>query len=209
MRGEYTGHYRSNQHTWGSPPLARGIPPSLVSWCPLSGITPACAGNTKALLPGACIIWDHPRLRGEYLSNVGSGVVQAGSPPLARGIPLNAVCGVLGNRITPACAGNTVFKSIAAARSWDHPRLRGEYLKINAMRLKQQGSPPLARGIPQADQQELSAVGITPACAGNTSSEYGGTDVRRDHPRLRGEYNKWQTQLYPLIGSPPLARGIH
>ena len=31
----------------------------------------------------------------------------------------------------------------------------------------------------------------------------------RDHPRLRGEYNRELEGKPPLKGSPPLARGIH
>ena len=34
------------------------------------------------------------------------------------------------NRITPAYAGTTVSSTLLAKRSWDHPRLRGNYISL-------------------------------------------------------------------------------
>ena len=54
----------------------------------------------------------------------------------------------------------------------------------------------------------MRALGITPACAGNTAG--GAPDLRcnRDHPRLRGEYLFQRYNGLHSAGSPPLARGI-
>ena len=51
------------------------------------------------------------------------------------------------DRITPACAGNTIKASWCATTIRDHPRLRGEYERIFRKSTSQTGSPPLARGI--------------------------------------------------------------
>ena len=49
----------------GSPPLARGTEKEAESTGSLLRITPACAGNRDFFFKVLCVIWDHPRLRGE------------------------------------------------------------------------------------------------------------------------------------------------
>ena len=112
LRGEY--HYICQTRTkrWGSPPLARGIQlwrqPSNLE----SGITPACAGNTLLLRTNETSSWDHPRLRGEYSFDSAACSLVWGSPPLARGIHSTAFKRTYQGGITPACAGNTLKKSL-------------------------------------------------------------------------------------------------
>ena len=76
------------------------------------GITPACAGNTTMEATLQLGIRDHPRLRGEYLVSHGFSGSGKGSPPLARGILAVINTDKFGVRITPACAGNTLKKSL-------------------------------------------------------------------------------------------------
>ena len=86
--------------------------------------------------------------------------------------------------------------------------MRGEYFNSIFGVNVYLGSPPLARGILLVGSVHISDIGITPACAGNTSRSCFGLATARDHPRLRGEYI--QLSAYPDLfpGSPPLARGI-
>ena len=70
---------------------------------------------------------DHPRLRGEYLNPVVIPDLIAGSPPLARGVPVGAIVAEFALRITPACAGSTRDHGEVGRNRQDHPRLRGEY----------------------------------------------------------------------------------
>ena len=153
----------------GSPPLARGILDGAWKGLKTTGITPACAGNTIKKRHYPTALGDHPRLRGEYLSSMRGGYCQRGSPPLARGIRLLDLSEVNGQRITPACAGNTKDGLYIEHAGGDHPRLRGEYLEWQNTKLSNLGSPPLARGIPRLYIQARRC--------------------RRDHPRLRGEYS--------------------
>ena len=67
LRGEYDGWINIPEIDKGSPPLARGIPDNLRVPLRLSGITPACAGNTLSCSRYTWHTQDHPRLRGEYL----------------------------------------------------------------------------------------------------------------------------------------------
>ena len=113
---------------------------------------------------------------------------QLGSPPLTRGIPNQAQKSYVGSRITPAYAGNTPDEHVEGMATEDHPRLRGEYLKIAITQLTDKGSPPLTRGIPIYRVQLARVVGITPAYAGNTVLSSAQGAAQRDHPRLRGEY---------------------
>ena len=51
--------------------------------------------------------WDHPRMRGEDQVDIEQAADELGSPPHARGRPVDFPPFVLEFRITPACAGKT------------------------------------------------------------------------------------------------------
>ena len=114
----------------GSPPHARGRP-TVKRFLPrVSGITPACAGKTHSLKNMHAHGQDHPRMRGEdillrYLPRTGSG-----SPPHARGRPNTSFSSCTGSRITPACAGKTINVAGRPPHNRDHPRMRGEDLRM-------------------------------------------------------------------------------
>ena len=129
MRGEYVSEDISPDTVLGSPPLARGIHSKGNVSSSDSRITPACAGNTSAISRYALLHRDHPRLRGEYGRNRRNNRGIIGSPPLARGILSPKSSSSHGQRITPACAGNTYNRFTFLHAKWDHPRLRGEYTK--------------------------------------------------------------------------------
>ena len=111
MRGEYFFLRRMFWKVKGSPPLARGILLKIRLILAVLGITPACAGNTGSVSRPMRHKGDHPRLRGEYAMGLPRYVKNVGSPPLARGIQTADLGKAGGNRITPACAGNTLKKS--------------------------------------------------------------------------------------------------
>ena len=54
----------------------------------------------------------------------------------------------------------------------------------------------------------LSLRGIIPALAGNTSRMWAVIIRAGDHPRSRGEYDRWVTRAGTVAGSSPLSRGI-
>ena len=112
------------------------------------GITPACAGNTSNDIHFIFINRDHPRVCGEYISNLLSDSGSLGSPPRVRGIHEKKRKLMDEVRITPACAGNTACCQRSLAQWGDHPRVCGEYT-INLLSVKKLiGSPPRVRGIP-------------------------------------------------------------
>ena len=127
LRGEYCLSSRQVRIARGSPPLARGIHRIISVNVNLPGITPACAGNTLDCRLIQLSPWDHPRLRGEYVTQHIRRGKKMGSPPLARGILSYPSNSAGAPRITPACAGNTNVPISNFVSGRDHPRLRGEY----------------------------------------------------------------------------------
>ena len=111
-------------------------------------------------------------------------------------------------RNTPACAGNTVRENISSRIAKEHPRLRGEYLYFALEMGRDEGTPPLARGILHLLLIQLINYRNTPACAGNTLPRPDGDRARREHPRLRREYFGKFDILVNRIGTSPLAQGI-
>ena len=91
-------------------------------------ITPAYAGNTFYVESLSGRNQDHPRIRGEYVKNILRLQNSGGSPPHTRGILSPCLIKISGLRITPAYAGNTSIVFISILFSWDHPRIRGEYI---------------------------------------------------------------------------------
>mgnify|MGYP000881719462 CR=1 FL=1 len=187
MRGEDKVFCRQPLADKGSPPHARG---RLSSDQPISAalrITPACAGKTAERARAHLPPQDHPRMRGED-GLLGVGVrVMGGSPPHARGRPVEAQRRQALARITPACAGKTAA---------DERLLVGR-----------DGSPPHARGRPRASGSRMTPTGITPACAGKTRMIASARMTLRDHPRMRGEDTGWASRRISPLGSPPHARG--
>ena len=207
LRGEQGNPACAASRALGSPPLARGTDGEIRRRKRRDGITPACAGNRLTDKPTQKQLEDHPRLRGEQILRRGKCARFVGSPPLARGT--DKLQGSTQRRvgITPACAGNSHRDSPLGRRIRDHPRLRGEQIAGGLADLTREGSPPLARGTVTTCPRERKYAGITPACAGNSLHSPVITNLRGDHPRLRGEQSQLLLILYLVLGSPPLARG--
>ena len=157
-----------NSHFLGSSTLARGILCNVLFEISHDGITPACAGSTGSLWHLVHQQWDHPRLRGKYLSFSEKLGAVLGSPPLARGVLVISTSLFPSLRITPACAGSTRRDCLKFLFRKDHPRLRGEYKFHLLSSCITIGSPPLARGVQDFRKPLNDMIRITPACAGST-----------------------------------------
>ncbi len=109
--------------------------------------------------------------------------------------------------ITPACAGKRKPHLHKKGCTWDHPRVCGEKLvRLMCCRCLA-GSPPRMRGKAPRIREDLERMGITPAYAGKSTKQAKQQDKARDHPRVCGEKNKFQTHGGPVEGSPPRVRG--
>ena len=148
MRGEHCRILSRGVTRGGSSPHARGtlrhIPPPAI----ITGIIPACAGNTTSAHTVSCRRWDHPRMRGEHGATQVDEFVAVGSSPHARGTPMNRGVDKNHSGIIPACAGNTGISLTKADADRDHPRMRGEHYFPYAQASYFLGSSPHARGTP-------------------------------------------------------------
>ena len=167
-RGVYLPWNGRVGETWGSSPLARGLPLICCLAHTRCGIIPARAGFTEGEGPAGPGRRDHPRSRGVYPGCRPQPAVSAGSSPLARGllgcVAAHCVCA----GIIPARAGFTRAVPLPRRRPWDHPRSRGVYASPRRIRLGRRGSSPLARGLHAAAHTRCVSTRIIPARAGFT-----------------------------------------
>ena len=105
--GEKWNKLHFGEDCQGSPPRVRGKGANItISGC-AKGITPACAGKSRAVYFCVVAWWDHPRVCGEKLKSFANAVELEGSPPRVRGKVNNGTSRNYGCRITPACAGKS------------------------------------------------------------------------------------------------------
>ena len=169
MRGEHYYDVPSDRPDAGSSPHARGTQHVDRARKLSLGIIPACAGNTPLATRLHGSRRDHPRMRGEHIALTHRYVVGMGSSPHARGTLHRQQQREPVGGIIPACAGNTPSERPARRGSRDHPRMRGEHDKVDYVLTGRLGSSPHARGTLARRRRSARAVGIIPACAGNTS----------------------------------------
>ena len=110
-------------------------------------------------------------------------------------------------RITPACAGNRPLRKQGKNQRQDHPRVCGEQITPDVDQPLLKGSPPRVRGTGHRINCRCLPLGITPACAGNSTSTSAPTIPGRDHPRVCGEQPPISSSPVLIKGSPPRVRG--
>ena len=191
----------------GSPPHTRGkVHPSDMGQAK-AGITPAYAGKRlpgrQRRNPGR----DHPRIRGEKLPTCFQDLIYQGSPPHTRGKATTSTPPVSRNGITPAYAGKSRRPQRWKSGGRDHPRIRGEKRLIPNWSTFRKGSPPHTRGKAHSSGQKEQRSGITPAYAGKSFDGFFRYFLHQDHPRIRGEKQRFIYIPQPYEGSPPHTRG--
>ena len=167
MCGEQSSLLSISGQILGSPPRVRGTGRRYYGRFACIRITPACAGNSRAIGAGNPFGRDHPRVCGEQAPSRAAPPFYLGSPPRVRGTVYCSSCGETYERITPACAGNSPAAGRQALTEEDHPRVCGEQQQLACACCYHTGSPPRVRGTGLHLKTVLGAVGITPACAGN------------------------------------------
>ena len=138
----------------------------------------------------------------------GTLAANAGSSPLARGLPPALPRHPHPGRIIPARAGFTLRPALTAGFRRDHPRSRGVYIALRFSLTMRWGSSPLARGLPLGLYVPGYRGRIIPARAGFTPSPRIMFTVNSDHPRSRGVYLVDGEGTHRWRGSSPLARGL-
>ena len=152
----------------GSPPRVRGKVVESWNSCVFSGITPACAGKSRATAAQQRAGRDHPRVCGEKLIASKRETLCTGSPPRVRGKAFIAEIRTRAVRITPACAGKSKRIAPSSVLFGDHPRVCGEKaVSVTPIR-ESSGSPPRVRGKEWLLLAHVIVHRITPACAGKS-----------------------------------------
>ena len=169
------------------PPRMRGKAKNRCRSCPLTRITPACAGKSHSVTDANASSWDHPRVCGEKALQSSVNCTMEGSPPRMRGKESKGNMSIGGFGITPAYAGKSILASIS-------------------MRVVQ-GSPPRMRGKEQRRKHVEGQCGITPAYAGKSTRLLIQQLSLRDHPRVCGEKFDLDCTCVTELGSPPRMRG--
>ena len=170
--------------TPGSSPHTRGAPPSWAGSSTPGRIIPAYAGSTPSRSPPWGRDVDHPRIRGEHDADGVGEAARPGSSPHTRGALRDCRVMLTGRGIIPAYAGSTRGPRTYTVRGPDHPRIRGEHIRVGFV-----------------------APGIIPAYAGSTVIMHVYPPVSRDHPRIRGEHVRVPTVRAAHVGSSPHTRG--
>ena len=110
-----------------------------------SRITLTCAGKTNPFFRGTSLIQNHSRVCGKKLTDGISGLTGSGSPLHVQEKHFEDAVKICIRRITPACAGKTVFLVQMMKHHQDHPRVCGKSTaEIRATRVAL-GSPPRVR----------------------------------------------------------------
>ena len=154
----------------GSPPHVRGKGDSDFWTECQSGITPACAGKRPLPAAAADPLRDHPRMCGEKLSNVTGATINQGSPPHVRGKVFGPAADAVAAGITPAHVGKSAVVACRNVSVQDHPRTCGEKFTGERSGSCRPASPPHVRGKVMPYSSANSWIGITPACAGKSST---------------------------------------
>ena len=150
----------------GSPPLARGKGPVQIALDVGTRFTPARAGKGTSAMRANRVHAVHPRSRGERTWRPSRCTPSIGSPPLARGKAIAALCSAAVRRFTPARAGKGMSELFCPMVLTVHPRSRGERWRAAIMSAALYGSPPLARGKGAVEVVPRLRVRFTPARAG-------------------------------------------
>ena len=150
---------------------------------------------------------DHPRGCGEHSISAIEKATEPGSSPRMRGALCMAIrCGSE-RRIIPADAGSTSTIIWTRCAKADHPRGCGEHRVRGDERMRWLGSSPRMRGAPLPPMGSQICGRIIPADAGSTTSSYGISNLRKDHPRGCGEHDDIPARLSNGEGSSPRMRG--
>ena len=172
----------------GSSPHTRGARANNYGAFRRDRIIPAYAGSTDRGWQRKPASGDHPRIRGEHdLMAKWFGKI-GGSSPHTRGAHADNLHCREASGIIPACAGSTAMPRSPGAASRDHPRIRGEHIKLTDESETVEGSSPHTRGAQGWMSGMMFSLRIIPAYAGSTRRGCWPRGCRQDHPRIRGEH---------------------
>ena len=170
MRGEHKSWFRSRRRARGIIPACAGSTGSLRLAClVLSGSSPHARGARAAASARSAARRDHPRMRGSTLPPHAASKRALGSSPHARG------------------ARNGGIRNRQPGR--DHPRMRGEHPETYVIADESKGIIPACAGSTVISALQLCEIrGSSPHARGAQHLFHLRSQIRWDHPRMRGEH---------------------
>ena len=150
---------------------------------------------------------DHPRVCGEHGTKCWKPRTPPGSSPRMRGTRESGMADYIAERIIPAYAGNTWWRTACPCCIWDHPRVCGEHTCSALAVPVTRGSSPRMRGTRVQQFASTLQHGIIPAYAGNTRYPPYCPQAVPDHPRVCGEHPRAPIMKFHGAGSSPRMRG--
>ena len=191
----------------GRSPRVRGSPAVMRMVMSVSGSIPACAGEPSASNGRTSRSRVDPRVCGGAHAFTSRSVLYRGRSPRVRGSRRRvtrwiATCGSI-----PACAGEPIRTSAAAAKKRVDPRVCGGAATAQTFDLPQKGRSPRVRGSHLQLRRRRRLAGSIPACAG----EPGGRPSRRTRgavdPRVCGGAPITPAKDRRPLGRSPRVRG--
>ena len=131
-------------------------------------ITPAYAGKTFTSTIELSLVRDHTRVCGKNQQSQTLKVLIVGSLPRVREKQVYSNYFLLCFRITPACAGKTLWDDLPYLQIQDHTRVCGKNWFSTGLAVDVLGSHPRVREKPIKCYGCRTVSGITPVCAGKT-----------------------------------------
>ncbi len=206
-RGEHCLHFCEACCCRGSSPRTRGTPRCHRESRCRPGLIPADAGNTVPVHPLLSGPRAHPRGRGEHPSSSVTLTPRWGSSPRTRGTRRGKRGRNPAPGLIPADAGNTDSSCCPGQAFGAHPRGRGEHGRCQDLHPVTLGSSPRTRGTHTHHPRPLQDQRLIPADAGNTWATDPVRQMRRAHPRGRGEHADLEVSDPETLGSSPRTRG--
>ena len=201
---EWFDHGRPTEE--GSPPRVRGRLGVLDPFGERDGITSACAEQTGAWTSRGGRCRDHLRVCGADLDAVSSMLMPAGSPPRVRSGHRHGGRHAGGRGITSACAEQTRWATMIGSHAGDHLRVCGADRIRHYRPTGEPGSPPRVRSRPRDLEADVVDLGITSACAEQTSPVGYTPYLRWNHLRVCGADDIAAIVHAATEGSPPRVR---
>ena len=151
-------------------------------------LTPACAGSTRRRAAPCSPSPTYPRVCGEHSQQAWNVWAMIDLPPRVRGaLPGDSLDADL-DRLTPACAGNTIAALLVVLIVATYPRVCGEHSICRATDPVDNDLPPRVRGALLSLQRARFPRRLTPACAGSTRCRRGSPGRSSTYPRVCGEH---------------------
>ena len=149
----------------------------------------------------------HPRVCGADVSAAFWMAREMGSSPRVRGRPRVGDREKLLHGLIPACAGQTADFRSAHCGAWAHPRVCGADGRHPFAEPHFNGSSPRVRGRQLDGKRVAHALGLIPACAGQTTECADNESFGRAHPRVCGADRRHLIRSSRRVGSSPRVRG--